>query len=436
MSVWQQYEEKQRKEYIEFLKLFGALSELFRQKQGQAIPHLDSKFQETIYAKAFDSKIVDIGNTPHDILSIVNSKRIGIGIKTWMNSKPSYQKVMQLKKYQKEINSYAKNKEKMVRKISELKNEKLRSDYKRLGLSEDKNIYHFITRDAGKFVIHECPYILIELKNIQDIVQNKTSVTWSDGYHYYKYTYSDSQVWQYFDLQKCNSKVVHKIDVSIMKDPFSFLLDAFTKSQTSSSSNEEDIVEAYLPLYSYKTKEVQKKGGLNAWNAAPKNKKKPAPRPLNEVYIPIPKDFHKKRPNFFTNNILDILEQLASGNPNNIEKSIRFRLQLPNGEEIPVSVTQQDLKSLQSGSKTEKDINGKSIGQGALGQWLLIEVLGLKKRELVTKEWLDKKGTDSVRIWREKNNLSKFYIDFAPTGAFEAFMKDEPIPTGENEDNE
>ena len=109
MSVWQKYTKEQQDEYIKFLTVYGAMSNLFRQKQGEPIPYLDSKFQETIYAKVFKSENVDIGNTPHDILSVFGSERIGIGLKTWMHSTPSYQKVMQLKRYQDEIMSYKNN---------------------------------------------------------------------------------------------------------------------------------------------------------------------------------------------------------------------------------------------------------------------------------------------------------------------------------------
>lgn len=90
------------------------------------------------------------------------------------------------------------------------------------------------------------------------------------------------------------------------------------------------------------------------------------------------------------------------------------------------------MKSLQSGSNTERDENGKRFGQSALGQWLLIDVLGLRERKLVTRDWLQKKDTDSVRLWRKKNDYSIINIDFAPVGAFEAFMNSEPIPQDED----
>lgn len=427
MSVWEQFSKEQREEYIKFLQVYGALSNLFRQKQGDLIPYLDSKFQETVFAKIFKSENVDIGNTPHDVLSVLGNDRIGIGLKTWMGSKPSYQKVMQLKRYQNEINQYRNDLHSLAYKISEIKNERMLSDYNRLGLSENKNIYHYVTRDKGLFTINESAYPLINLNNISILTSTSSALFWSDGNKDYKYTFGDSQIHQKFDSKKYNSLVLNQFDVKIIDDPFAFLLKAYFDIIENSKPIEIDIVEVYLPLYSYQSKEVEEKSGLNAWNAAPKNKGTNIPRPLNEVYIPIPREFHKKHPDFFTHNIFEFekLKDLYNGNDEKPE--IRFHLQLPNGKRIPSLVTQSNMKSLQSGSNTEYDEKGKRYGQSALGQWLLIEVLGLKERKLVTREWLQKKGTDSVRLWRKKGDYSTINIDFAPIGSFETFMEDEPI---------
>lgn len=432
MSVWEQYSIDQRNEYIQFLQVYGALSNLFRQKQGDLIPYLDSKFQETIFAKIFNGQNVDIGNTPHDVLSVFGEKRIGIGIKTWMGSKPSFQKVMQLKRYQGEISTLQNDLHSLAYKISELKNEKMKSDYERLGLSETDNIYHYVTRDEGRFVINECAYPLIDTTNISVFNPTPTAFSWTDGNKDYKFTFGDSQIWQKFDSTKQDAIILNKFDVNIIEDPFSFLLDAYSKLIGSTKETSLDIVEAYLPLYSYRSQEVEEKSGLNAWNAAPKVKGSDYPRPLNEVYIPIPREFHIKNPSFFTKNIFEA-EQLRESyqGDNSLKPEVRFHLQLPNGKRIPSLVTQDRMKSLQSGSNTEYDENGKRYGQAALGQWLLVDVLGLKERQPVTKEWLEKKGTDSVRLWRKKGDYTTINIDFAPVGSFEAFMNDEPIPQDE-----
>lgn len=424
MSVWEQYSQEQRDDYIKYLQVYGALSNLFQQKQGRLIPYLDSKFQETVFAKIFSSENVDIGNTPHDVLSILNGKRIGIGLKTWMNSGPSFQKVMQLKRYQNEIESCKHNLADLAYMISAIKNNRMKSDYERLGLTESNNIYHYITRDEGLFSIHECPYPLIQLDKIRILKGTSSSFSWTDGIKDYKFTYGDAQVWQNFDSEKYSTLTLDRFNIKIIEDPFSFLLKAYFDQIETVKEVHQDIVEVYLPLYSYKTGEVQNKSGLNAWNGSSKSKGSDVLRPLNEVYISIPIAFHHKYPNFFTQDILQVINARKNFKGNkSYRPEVRFHLQLPNGNKIPALVTQDNMKGLQSGSTTEIDPStGKCFGQSALGQWLLVDVLGLKDRTLVTREWLAKKETDSVRLWRKKDEYSIINIDFAPLNAFEEFM--------------
>ncbi|WP_261379783.1 restriction endonuclease PLD domain-containing protein [Streptococcus sp. sy010] len=413
MSIWEKYTKEEREEYIKFLQIYGALTNLFRQKHGDPIPYLDSKFQETIYAKVFKSENVDIGNTPHDILSIFADKRIGIGLKTWMNSSPSFQKVMQLKRYKAEIDPFfSKSDEELALKLSQIKNDRMLADYKRLGLTEDGNIYHYITRDAGKFVIQETLYPLVDLNNLRDFKRTSTAFQWSDGHKDYKFTYSDSQIWQHFDSNKKDTLVLNTFDVNIIDDPFEFLLQSYFNfiDDFKNKSHQDDIIEVYLPLYSYRSKEVEEKSGLNSWNSAPKNRRSSTLRPLNEIYIPIPREFHKKVPNFFCSDIFEVerMQNNYTGDKKN-KPQVRFHLKLPNGKLIPALVGQERMKSLQSGSLTERDPEtNKRYGQSALGQWLLVDVLGLNERQIVTRDWLQKKGTDSVRLWRKKTIIQPF----------------------------
>ncbi|MBW7799690.1 NgoFVII family restriction endonuclease [Streptococcus thermophilus] len=436
MSVWERYSKEERDEYVRFLQVYGALSNLFRQKHGDPIPYLDSKFQETVYAKVFKGENVDIGNTPHDVLSVFGNDRIGIGVKTWMNSKPSYQKVMQLKRFKPEIDPYfEKSDEELAFKLSQIKNDRMISDYNRLGLSEYKNIYHYVTRDAGKFVVQETAYPLVDFNNLQNFKRTDTTFSWSDGEKDYKFTRGDSQIWQHFDSNKKDTLILNQFDVSIIDDPFDFLLKSYFHFIDTSDADKqkEDIVEIYLPLYSYRTKEVEEKSGLNSWNAAPKSKGSSTLRPLNEIYIPIPREFHKKFPDFFCPDIFeaerrqkDWKERKKTMLVTEEKPEVRFNLKLPNGKTIPGLVTQSNMKALQSGSNKEIDPEtNKRYGQSALGQWLLVDVLGLKDRQVVTVDWLKMRGTDSVRLWRKKDDYSTIYIDFAPIGSFEAFMDGE-----------
>lgn len=432
MSVWNVFNKEDRELYKNYLKIYGALSNLFRQKKGDPIPYLDSKFQETLFAKSFNCENVDIGNTPHDVMAVVNNKRIGIGIKTWMNSKTSFQKVMQLKAYRNDFAHLfiSDQYHELAFEISRVKNERLNIDYKRLALSEFENIYHYITRDRGRFVVQECSYPLVDLNKIKVIDNNNSSLTWTDGIKTYKYTYSDCQIWQQFGLsENGRSTILDEIEIEIFDDPFKFLLNAYENLKTPSTRlhNKEDIEEVYLPLYSYKTKEVEQKSGLNAWNSAPKSKTA-LQRPLNEIYIPIPREFHIKYPNFFVPNIIEFEQkQNYLQSINKPREEIQFRIHLPNGKNIPGRLTQSGYKAFQSGSLSERESNGKLIGQSALGQWLLVDVLGLQNREVVTRDWLRKKGIDSIKLWRRKNDFKNIYLDFAPFGAFEKFMLDKDL---------
>ncbi|PBJ11291.1 hypothetical protein BSF42_26940 [Flavobacterium sp. ACN6] len=45
MSIWEQFPIEQRNEYVKFLQVYGALSNLFRQKQGDLIQNYFLRFQ-------------------------------------------------------------------------------------------------------------------------------------------------------------------------------------------------------------------------------------------------------------------------------------------------------------------------------------------------------------------------------------------------------
>lgn len=427
MSLWEMYNENEKKEYIKYLKIYGSLSNLFFQKKVSQIPYLDSKFQETIFSKVFRAESVDIGNTPHDVLSIINGERIGIGLKTWMNSRPSFQKVMQLKRYKIEIDAVKSlnNDELLALKLSTIKNEKLLQDYIRLGLSEDKNIYHYITRDKGKFTLNETSYKMIDLNKITNFKRTDSSFIWEDGEKIYKYTYADSQIWQRFSSNDKDTKVLTEIPIEIMEDPFQFLIQSYDKIYHLSKSNSEEYIVAYLPLYSYRSKKVELKSGLNAWNSSPKNINSNLPRPDREIYLPIPIEFHKRYPSFFTENIFEKIykrnqlkkdKEKTKGN----DFEVRFKVVLPNGDILPCLITADNMKQFQSGGYLYNSF--KRYGQSDLGNWILNDVLNLENRQIVTMDWLRKKGTDSIKIWRKINDYSTFYIDFAPVNSFELFM--------------
>ena len=267
MTVWQKYPKEEQEDYEDYLRMYGALSALFNQKSSETgAPYLDSKFQETIYARCFKSEDVDIGNTPHDIRSKFGSENIGIGLKTWLSSKPSYQKVMQLKRYRTQIEPYQKQPEELAHVVSKIKNQRLITDYKRLGLNEDTNIYHYVTRDAGKMLLSETSYPLVDMNRLKPGKLTTKSFTFSDGIKEYKYTFGDCEIWMRFSPEDKNTTLLDTLDINIMDDPFAFLKNAFKKEKGVYAPAKPKYDYLYLPLYSYKSKTVLKSSGLNTWN--------------------------------------------------------------------------------------------------------------------------------------------------------------------------
>lgn len=428
MTIWQRYSEEERKDYEDYLRMYGALSAMFNQKSSETgAPYLDSKFQETIYAKTFNSEDVDIGNTPHDIRSEFGAEKIGIGLKTWLNSKPSYQKVMQLKSYRSEIDPFLPTAKKdgdpeaLANILSKIKNDRLITDYKRLGLTEDSNIYHYVTRDKGVLRLTETSYPLVDISTLKPGKMTKSSFTFSDKYKQYRFSYSDHTIWMHFSEDDPETYLLDTIDVEILKDPFAFLKSAFEKQRGVYIPKTDDEKYLYLPLYSYRDKKVGKRSGLNAWNGNPKSKGSTTIRPEGEAYIPIPKALWAKRP-FWVDPNVD-MRNYKEYKRKTGRSSYPIRLHMPDGTVFNALFAQAGFKALQTDP------------QSILGKWIL-NVLGIKaprrksydqeSDNVVTMQLLQKVGFDSVKLWhKDPNNYKDVWIDFAPYGSFERFMNDE-----------
>lgn len=180
----------------------------------------------------------------------------------------------------------------------------------------------------------------------------------------------------------------------------------------------------YLPLYSYKTKEVGESSGLNAWNGKPKTKGSTTVRPEGEAYIPIPKALWKKHPYWVDPNV--DMSKYNEYKQKTGQSSYKVNLHMPDGQVFEALFAQSDFKGLQTDP------------QSILGKWIL-NVLGITHpvrerydkpaEHIVTMKLLQQIGYDSVKLWHEDpNNLREVWIDFAEYGAFERFMKGEIQP--------
>ena len=205
--MWFELPIRERKEYKKMILAFASLTEIFAQKaesDEHIVPIINSKYQETIFQKAFQASAEDIGNTSYDaairqVRADGSVKKYLIGIKTFGYGSGA-QKIAQFKAMQgdwldilTEIKQNAKghSKEeineinaplylKLATTIAELRNERIQSSEENLkgfSISEDEienkdeveAVYH-VLMPAGKketpaIYVGEMLYEKIDIKH-------------------------------------------------------------------------------------------------------------------------------------------------------------------------------------------------------------------------------------------------------------------------------
>ena len=243
--MWKDLPESHKQEYKRMILAFASLTEMFAQKAEnedekdiKLSPIINSKYQETVFQRAFFASAEDIGNTSYDAAiksKLTNGKEIKylIGIKTFgINS--GYQKIAQFKanitewaslinqirENAKNADGSAKTKEeinevnhdlymKLARKISELRNIRIRSSISNLqGFEIDdekdevESVYHVLMPskkgDDAKIYVGEMSYTEIDLDNLEikgcTSARNPINFEFYDQNHTYRYTAADSQL--------------------------------------------------------------------------------------------------------------------------------------------------------------------------------------------------------------------------------------------------
>ncbi|MDU3338001.1 NgoFVII family restriction endonuclease [Paraclostridium bifermentans] len=402
--IWNKFLDKEKKEYIEFLKIFGALSGLFKDNQQGANarkPYLYYRNHEQLFARVFDVEDLTRKDSAFDALANWKGNRVGIGLKTWIHTKDlTYQKVAEFNKLAPiEIEPIIKNgsPEEVIRKVSELRNDRIMLDKRLHGT--DREVYHFITRDNDVMNIIETKYDLIDIDSLELIKSDGKTYAFRDKFHKYKFYKSKSVLLEEFDASQ--GEIIEKIPIEQYDDPFELI------KMINIPKNTEEIIneEIYLPLYQDKKegRVVSDCSGINIRHSKPKSKGSSTPRPEYEIEVRVSKWIHHVFPNFFGLNALDE-DQVKNSELND------FDLILPDDRVLSGRIKQQNGKSLQTNP------------QGALGEWILKDILGLENREVVTWELLDRLGIDSLKI--TKLNDKKFKVTVAETGAYEKFKVD------------
>ncbi len=358
----------QKKEYEDFLKIAWSLSNLFSES---STPYLYYRIAEKVFCRAFWAE--DLSRW--DVSVDAKTWNLWIWLKTflvWNNN--SLQKVAEFNKDK--INYSSLKPEYMIRKVSELRNERI--NFTKRAHAIENTIYHCVIRDKWKFMIYEESMDLIVLENIKNIKTKDTSISFDDWLHEYSFSLSKSTL-----LKKFNTNQVdYTFDIQMLEDPL-FELRKLIESLKFSTINEKIIWTIFLPLYGSKNF-VYEKSWLNQWNAGWRK------RDYNEVYLPVPAEIHKRFPDFFPN------------------RNASFELKLPNWDMMTSKICQDWGKALMSYSNKE------------LWKWILRDVLNLREWELLTYDKLKTIWIDSVRI--DKINDWTFEINFSNSWSYDSFM--------------
>lgn len=362
---------QQQDDYEIFLQVVGSLSNLFTESK---VPYLYYRIAERIFCKAFHTD--DLSRS--DVSIDAKKDDLGIGLKTFLaGNHKTFQKITEFgSKNQNLYDGLALQKK--VIKIATLRNERLNFTYRLHAINH--SMYHCITRDIDKFMIHEEDMNLININNITDIKEKDGSIIFNDGLHEYSFLKSKNTLQKKF----VTKKIIYEFPVNIIENPLDILSNMPIFDQINQKTDTFIRETIFLPLYG-KNHIVYERSGLNQWNA------KGRTRDVNEVYIPIPAIIHKKYPSFFP------------------DRDQPFNLKLPNGKIMKSKVCQDGGKALMSYSNRE------------LGEWILRDVLRLREGELLTYEKLQILGIDSVRL--DKIDESTFEINFASNGSHDRFME-------------
>lgn len=358
------YNKEEFKEYKHNLQLIGSISQLFSNSE---IPYLDYRVPENLYCECLKAKNISRSCVAAD----AKFDNIGIGIKTFIDDKDTrrtYQKIAEFNKARASYNNL--DGLEKIKKIAELRNERIQSTMSQHGLS--RMIYHCVIRTKNGFHFHEEEMERINIDKIALLIEDNSSITFKDDKHEYSFNLSKSTLLKKFEIDE----YFDNIEIKIAKNPLDVLQSGINSIVT---SVEKEM--AIIPLYSfdkYGNKMVYEHSGLNQWNAGGRE------RTLDEVYIPYNKEIRDKFEGFFPN------------------RDTAFNVRLPNGKIMSMKLCQNN-----------KELPPKAImsnPNSQLGEWILREVLRLENSEVLTYKKLAEIGIESVVF--EKDDSNNYTIDF------------------------
>ena len=363
-----------RKKYTDLITGIAQLSSIYSDSDK---PYLEYRSTEKMFCEAFSAE----NKTRQDVSVDAVKLKDGIGIKTFVSSSNvnKYEKIAEFVNREK----YPLNNKdflQMIKEVAEYRNKRIEDTLKLFDINN--TVYHYLVRSTGKIHICECPLISIDLDSIELLSDQSSGnkVRFKDKnfdyfFHLTKHTlFKNFEYADPFDTLEISSD----IDEKRMTWAINELLSRRVSDVSFLLNKYEYVV---LPLYSTTTEEVPEKSGLNQWNASGRQ------RNCNELYIPIPKVVHERKPGFFP------------------PRDHKFTLLAQDGKSFSAKVCQDNSKALMTDPNRD------------LGKWLLRDMLQLKEGELATLEHLRRKDSDTVIVY--KLGKDEYQIGLHSLGGFE-----------------
>lgn len=376
--MWSELLKENRDEYKRMIIAFASLSEMFSQKnKGRAkiIPIINSKYQETVFHRAFNASIEDIGNTSFDASINIGNKKFLVGIKTFRFNSDT-QKVAQFKANHEELTPYfseikrnsnnkdgtVKTKEEIdllnrelylniARRIAYLRNKRIESSKANLrgfvitNKSVVESVYHVlmptIKDEIPCIIVGETPYNTIDIDSIEILgcstIKCPTNFGFKDRYHEYRFTSADSQLLMNFN----NSSIeVEKWNVTYHDDPYQFFANLadllFKKEEKEIVSLDKNgnikprITESYSWSMLNKKGDVEMFSGLNGfYGVGSKLGKESREKAIKKISKDYEKEVNECENGYFINGISRYLSDRCTDKKKKIAK-VNLRNELMN----------------------------------------------------------------------------------------------------------
>jgi hypothetical protein len=408
-----------------YSRLLQAVASMSRLYSDNTIPYVDSRFVEKLFVETTGAKDLSRSDKSFDALL---SPDIGVGIKTFLSASGNSkrEKVAEFTSFANNGEFEGLSPEELALKTAGFRNNRVLSDANELAIVMEKSIYHCLVRTGSGAIVHEEPYMLVDLANLRPTDRSGNilkewqaigkGVFFTDGVSNYNFNGSKNVLFKEFKFDSGSGIIELPMFADIFDRITKWFDGGMPQAITVSDDSGKELVTidspeygrpgidfVVLPLYSVRTglKEVAEKSGINQWNAGGRLRK------FGEAYIPIPIEVHRRCPGFFP------------------ARDTKFPMFLPNSATaVPGKVCQESGKALMSDPNT------------VLGNWIM-KVLrpSLKDSDFLRApnstdmpfvySDLLAVGKDSVIVRKTiDKSISNFSLEFAPLGSYEEFVND------------